>query len=298
MAIFRNETGRLRKLQAVPLGTERELQRLIEANLPEALGLQFLESEYATTTGGRIDTLAVDEGGSPVIIEYKRNRNDAVINQALSYLLWLRRQKQGFFEKLIMDRLGAEAASRIKLDWANPRVICIAESYSRFDIDTVEVVPLRIELLRYRFYSDDVFSLEPVTLLEEGAERAAERPVSPKASTASALDAARPPSGSHATQALFEDLRDWIMALDEAVIEKPTKFYVAYRITKNFAEVHVGRGHLKIYLRPINFVDPHEMISVLPDSYNWTMNRRIEVKSLDELERAKPLIEQSFRDVL
>jgi hypothetical protein len=48
----------------------------------------------------------------------------------------------------MMDTLGKEVADKINLDWNNPRVICIAESYSKFDIDTVEVVPLRIELMQ------------------------------------------------------------------------------------------------------------------------------------------------------
>src|SRR5581483_9003825 len=135
MPIFRVESQRLRKLVIAPLEKERHLQALLEANLSEALGLHFLASEYVTTRGGRIDTLAVDESGCPVIIEYKKSRNDTVINQSLSYLRWLGTQKKEFFEKLVQDRLGTDAAKRLGLDWTNPRVICIAESFSKFDLD-------------------------------------------------------------------------------------------------------------------------------------------------------------------
>ena len=138
----------------------------MEANLIEVLDLLFLATEYTTTFGGRIDTLAVDTNGSPVIIEYKRNKNDNVINQSLSYLKWLKSQKPGFFEKLMIDKLGKDKADKIKLDWHNPRVICVAESYSKFDIDTAEVVPLRIELMKYRYYEDGIFALEPVNVPE------------------------------------------------------------------------------------------------------------------------------------
>ena len=75
MPIFRNTSGKLKKLNAQPLDKEKNLQQLLETNLQEVLDLQFLATEYATTFGGRIDTLAVDNGGAPVIIEYKRNRN-------------------------------------------------------------------------------------------------------------------------------------------------------------------------------------------------------------------------------
>ena len=86
MPIFRKHKGKLQKLSAVQIAKEKELQLLMEENLEEALGMYFLATEYPTTFGGRIDTLAVDYNGAPVIIEYKRNKSHNVINQTLSYL--------------------------------------------------------------------------------------------------------------------------------------------------------------------------------------------------------------------
>jgi RecB family endonuclease NucS len=120
MPIFQIVGTQLKKLKVLQLDKEKTLQQLVEANLSEVLDMAFLASEYTTTFGGRIDTLAVDASGAPVIIEYKRNKNDNVINQSLSYLKWLKSQKPGFFEKLIQDKLGADAAKKITLDWNNP----------------------------------------------------------------------------------------------------------------------------------------------------------------------------------
>lgn len=301
MPIFKNAGGKLKKLNAQPLGKEKTLQQMVEVNLQEVLDLQFLATEYSTTFGGRIDTLAVDNSGAPVIIEYKRNRNDNVINQALSYLKWLKTQKPGFFEKLMIDKLGAEAASNLGLDWSNPRVICIAESYSKFDIDTVEVVPLRIELLKYRYYEDGVFSLEPVNVIEQyevalptifnvSSEKAAPD-ILPSIEKLLA-------KASLPIQELFEQLREGIRALDDTIIEKATTLYVAYRISKNFAEVHIGKNQLKIHIRPIDYIDPKALVEKIPEGYNWTMDRRIILKSADELDYALGIIEQSYKNVL
>ena len=131
MPLFKNENEKLRKLKAWPVEAEKKLQNLVEKNLTEALDIYFLESEYTTTFGGRIDTLAVDSNGAPVIIEYKRNKNDNVINQGLSYLKWLQAQKVEFFEMLMIKKLSQVIAKKIRVDWSNPRVICIAESYSK-----------------------------------------------------------------------------------------------------------------------------------------------------------------------
>lgn len=304
MPIFKATAGKLKKLNILPLDKEKTLQTLVEQNLMEVLELRFLDTEYVTTFGGRIDTLAVDTDGAPVIIEYKRNKNDNVINQALSYLKWLKTQKPGFFEKLMLDKLGADAANKITLDWKNPRVICIAESYSKFDIDTVEVVPLRIELFKYRYYDEGIFSLEKINV---GSDEVPEQ----KGSVLAATDKTDKPAdketpsvdsfvskASPSIQAIFNDLRERILSMDENIEEKPTLFYIAYRLSNNFAEIQVGKNQIKLHLRPKLYVDPEKLVEKIPDSYKWTMDRRVILKSADKLDYVFGLIEQSYQDVL
>jgi predicted transport protein len=297
MPIFFVRDDKLSKLSPKAVDKEKDLQGLIERNLFEALGLHFLATEYPTTFGGRIDTLAVDTNGAPVIIEYKRGRNDNVINQGLSYLKWLKSQKKEFFEKLMTDKLGAQIASTVELDWSNPRVICIAESYSKFDIDTVEVIPLRIELMRYRFYEEGVLALDPVNV-PEAQTKSVEIPL-PAAEPDSETDLqSHIAKGSDEIREIFEALRERIMALDESVIEKPTKMYVAYRVTNNFAEVMVAKSQLKIHLRPLEYDDPKGLVERIPDSYNWTLSRRVYLRTMADLDYVLGLIEQSYKDVI
>lgn len=297
MPIFKDTSGALKKLNTLTLDKEKNLQKLVEDNLMEVLELHFLATEYVTTFGGRIDTLAVDANGAPVIIEYKRNKNDNVINQALSYLKWLRAQKPEFFQMLMIQKLGQGVAESIKLDWNNPRVICIAESYSKFDVDTVEVVPLRIELFKYRYYEQGIFGLESLTVPEaaSAAIPVSTIPVTDKPASSVALLREK---GSPAIRELFDQLQEQIVNLDEGIEEKPTSLYVAYRAAKNFAEVHIGRNQLKIHLRPINYDDPRKLVQKIPDGYNWTMDRRVYLESADDLDYVLGLIEQSYKNVL
>lgn len=297
MPIFKITAGKLKKLSTLNLDKEKNLQKLVEENLMEVLELRFLATEYTTTFGGRIDSLAVDAAGAPVIIEYKRNKNDNVINQALSYLKWLKAQKLEFFQMLMQQKLGKAVADTIKLDWKNPRVICIAESYSKFDIDTVEVVPLRIELYKYRFYEGDVFSLEPVNVEEKNETVVAKIDVAKAEVDTSSIEDLRS-KGSELIRHLFDSLDERIRLLDEAITARATSFYVAYRLGNNFADVQIGKNHIKIHMRPADFDDPKGLIEKIPDGYNWTLNRRVYLKSADELDYVTGLIEQSYKDVL
>ena len=86
------------------------------------LGVKFLASEYSTGAvhGGRIDTLGIDEDGSPVIIEFKRAINENVISQGLFYLDWLF-DHRGDFKLLVLETIGQQAANEI--EWSSPRLI-------------------------------------------------------------------------------------------------------------------------------------------------------------------------------
>lgn len=303
MPVFKTTKGDLlKKLNVVPLSKERDLQRLVEKNLIETLGMQFLSTEYTTTSGGRIDTLAVDADGAPVIIEYKKNRNDAVINQALSYLKWLKTQKPEFFQKLMIDKLGQKAFDDIGLDWKNPRVICIAESFSRFDLDTVHFVNTRIELIRYRMYEDGVFSLEALNVLEAtgSSEVKIEQPkLAPNMEEESVPDVENfLQKSSPAIRAIYEELRERILSLDEAIIEKPTTLYVGYKMSNNFADVHFQKNALKVFLRPVEYDDPRSGVKQIPDGYNWKLNKFFQLTTSDDIEYLMGLIEQSYKDVL
>jgi predicted transport protein len=303
MPVFKTIDGDLlKKLNVVQLSKERDLQRLVEKNLIETLGLKFLATEYTTTSGGRIDTLAVDADGAPVIIEYKKNRNDAVINQALSYLKWLKTQKPEFFQKLMIDKLGQKAFDEIGLDWKNPRVICIAESYSRFDLDTVHFVNTRIELIRYRMYEEGVFSLDALNVLESAplTEEAKEEPkliAKVEEESTPAVESFLIKS-TPAVREMYEELREGILALDEAIIEKPTSIYVGYRMSNNFAEVHFQKSGLKVFLRPVDYVDPRGFVKQVSDGYGWKLNRFFQITSADDIGYVMGLIEQSYKDVL
>src|SRR5213082_2666351 len=131
--LFRLSNGSAQELQGISIAVEKTLQALIEQRLEVFLGVRFLATEHSTgkTHGGRIDTLGIDENGSPVIIEYKRALNENVINQGLFYLDWLM-DHRAEFEMLVIEKLGAKVVEEV--DWESPRLMCIAGGFTRYDV--------------------------------------------------------------------------------------------------------------------------------------------------------------------
>lgn len=142
MSLFKIKNLSVWKLEIKQLEKEKDIQKLFENNLSKILNIDFLATEYSTSFGGRIDTIGIDKNGSPVIIEYKRNQNGNVINQGLSYLKWLLDHKADF------QILCRNKNITTEIDWTSPRLICVAESYNKFDLDTAEMLPMKIELLK------------------------------------------------------------------------------------------------------------------------------------------------------
>ena len=157
MPLFKIHKQKVTKVTVRVVDREKHLQELFEKNLNEILNISFLAHEYSTSFGGRIDTLGIDRAGSPCIIEFKKKQNESVINQGLSYLRWLLDHKADF-EVLCRDK-----KVDVDIQWDSPRVICIAESYNKFDIDTADILPINVELLKYRLYENDVLYLDTET---------------------------------------------------------------------------------------------------------------------------------------
>ena len=299
MALFQIDKAKVKRLTAKDVRLERDLQRLFELNLEEILNITFLATEYSTSFGGRIDTVGVDQSGGPVIIEYKRSTNESVINQGLSYLRWLLDHKAEF-ESLCHDK-----KIQIEIDWDSPRVICVAESYNKFDIDTADFLPINIELFRYRIYDGNILYLEPenyqrVKIATAGITRKAKHdkahaePLQKNYTIEGHLR-----KSNEATKALFMKLREAILAFDEEVSEVPKKMYIAYKLTTNFADVIFFKDGLRVTLnvKSGELYDPEQKAIdfTKPKKGHWgNGDYEIKITSDQNFNYALDLIKQSY----
>ncbi len=294
MPLFKLQNNKAVKIEKRTV-VERDVQRLFEENLSEVLGIYFLDTEFATN-GGRIDTIGIDQNGSPVIIEYKRSQNDSVINQATWYLEWLLDHKEKF-EKLVGTK-----NINVEIDWSSPRVICIAESYNKFDLGLVKFLPFTIELLKYRLY-DDLLSVESENLQKgvklSGSKRLVtddeDKPVREYGKEYTANDLFR--ENWKESRELYEQLREKILELDSNIEEKFTKLYISYKIESIFCEIIPQAKGLWIHITmPVDKIQKNslELHDVSNQGHWGTGETKFRIERSEDLEAGLDYIRQSY----
>ncbi|NBE53956.1 hypothetical protein GUY60_21550 [Streptomyces sp. YC537] len=303
--LFRQDAeGRDAELRGSTVALEAELQRRVETGLEQMLGIRFLASEYATGPWhrGRIDTLGLDENGSPVVIEFKKGSDSGVLSQAVSYMTWLESAHYEF-EALVRKVLGAEVAESI--DWRRPRMVCIAASFSHHDRVAVQRLPERIDLVRYRIFEGGLLSLLLVdswpgapTAASSRRNRGREAAVE----SAPAGPAASPPVSAGlvpgSLRDLYAELDDALTAWGEVEVA-PLRHYIAYRRLVNVASVIFRPKHeaILVYLR----LDPDTV--ELEEGFTRDMrgighlgtgDLEVRLVSAADLEKAAPLIRRAY----
>lgn len=288
---------------------EKHLQALVEGNMLPLLGVNFLASEYETgkTHKGRIDSLGLDENGCPVIIEYKRDSNANVINQGLFYLDWLL-DHQAEFRWLVMERLGKEAADSI--EWSGTRLICIASDFTRYDAHAVQQINRNIELMRYRYFGDDLLLLELVNAQSATASQTARAASSSLQSAGSSTNKAasgkdktqqeRQDEAPQALQELFEAVCDFAEQLGDEVQRKELKLYTVFRRIRNFMAVVIMPGKndpkLLVYLKLPGELAEEGFSRDVSNIGHWgTGDLELTLRNMADWEKAKGLIEQSYQ---
>jgi predicted transport protein len=290
--------------------SERDLQRLVEGNLEPLFRCRFVATEFQTGIqhGGRIDTLALSEDNNPVIIEYKKIASSELVTQSLYYLAWIHDHK-GDFEVAARKTLG----SKVTVDWDEVRVICLAPSYKKFDIHAVQVMGTSIELWTYGLFSNQTLFLEEVqqkelVSVDSSGPASAKNPVMVAAGKKAAMSrktgvytfAQHWEDKPEIIQELAHAVHEYVLGLDLPIEAMPKKLYVAYRTTENFVCMDVRKKNVYLFLKldPKKVpVEPGFLRDVSKIGHYGTGNLEVTLTSMQDFERAKPLIQQAYKAI-
>lgn len=296
--LFRYGEDGARELAPHFMILEKDLQITIEKHMELYLGVRLLARQYRTgrPQAGFIDSLGLDENHSPVIIEYKRYNNENIISQGLFYLDWLMTHKAEFRE-VVKKRLGDGEAANIEFDSA--RVICMASAFSRYDEHAIMQIDRNVELIRYRFFENDLLMLEMLNtslrlFLGEAASESAEA-MDKVGMPASLQERIR--SMSPATEELYLELLAFTENLGDDVNVRFLKHYIALSRFKNFTCIQPLKNSLKLWLN----LDPASI--PLEDGFSRDVsavghhasgNVEIEVRDEPSFQKAQPYIEMAY----
>lgn len=268
---------------------EAELRDFFADNLEELLGMRFLAKEY-TTTNGRIDTLAIDEANSPVIIEYKWGQDNAIVVQGLFYLDWLKNNKK-HFDLLVFNKLGKD----LKVNWENLRVVLVSQGFDNRTIVAVQQVE-NVELVKYTpyknniLYFESVYSPQNTQTFIESRERDDEV-------IYDLYYHLQKHNSTNEIKDVFYKLQEKMKLLPgvEEVVDQ--KVGITYRTTKSFTRFEFGQTYIDILLRDAKYDDPEGFVRDIT-THGWGYKGKAKIRVIKDVDVVFNLVRQSYESTL
>lgn len=293
-----NIKNEVKEYKSSTIDLEKKLQNIIEANMEILFGIKFLATEY-TISHGRIDSIGIDENLCPVIFEYKRSMNENVINQGLFYLDWLLDHRDSFkililnnkdsFE-LMLSKMKKSDTSEIidNIDWENPRIVCVANDFTKYDQHAVNQMKYDISLVRYIKFEDDLL------LFEHMNDNSTNNIILSKMTKSNKKES------SEILSNLYEDIKNYILSLGDDVTEKVLKNYIAFRKLKNIICIETSYKDkliLRLKLDTDTFPFEKNFSRNTTGIGHWgTGEVELTIRNDDDFEKAKPFLMQTYNE--
>ena len=299
MSLYQIKNQKIQPIKEVIFEKEKPLHDLIENNLEELFGLKVVDGEFEIE-GYFLDTLGFDsETNSFVIIEYKRDKNNSIVDQGLHYMQLLLTHKANFV-LAYNNRFGKNLEIK-DFDWSQIRVIFIARSFTAYQQGAANFENFPIELWEVSRYQNDLINInqiqtkkkaESITKFIESSET---KQITKEVKTYTLEDHLL--RSGEQIQELFKKLQREIFEIDDRVQEKPVMTYVGYKIRYQvFCSVHFFKDKLRIYVRCTNIDDPKKVFTKVPDSYKWgkTALWYCDIKDDKDLDYVMMVIKQGY----
>jgi predicted transport protein len=302
MPLFTINQTKLTPIKEINIGLEKNIQSLVEANLEQVFGLEFVCSELAINNL-RFDTLAFDhDTNSFVIIEYKKDRSFSVIDQGFAYLSLMLNNKAEFI--LEYNEKVKTSLTRDQIDWTQSRVIFVANSFTEHQRGAINFRDLPIELWEFSLYDNNTIHFDQLEASKsaESINTVSADPVVEKITkevkTYQINDHFHP--GWESSKSLYEELSEAILAIDPRITEKAVKHYIGYKVGSTmFCNIKIMKSKITLDVtrfRPEDLNDPeHRLKYVEGSKEHWNVHvSKIEITSSADIPYTIMIVKQVF----
>ncbi|MBJ7427470.1 MAG: hypothetical protein JHD28_00700 [Bacteroidia bacterium] len=302
MALYINQTGKLKEVKEKPFKLEKDIQKVFEANLNAIMGLELVKSEF-TIKNKRIDTLAYDaQACAFIIIEYKRDKNISVVDQGFTYLSLMLENKADFIVEY--NESLKRNLKREDVDWSQTRVAFVSTNFTENQVQATNFKDIAIELWEVKQFENDIIiinpikksnaaeSIKPLTQNKESLKKVTEEI---KVYT----EEGHFEKTSELIAEIYQKFRQGVIQLADDIEIKPKKMEIGFRKnSKVFTDICILKNSLKIWinLKKGMLDDPKKLAEDVSEKGHWgNGDYQIQVETVKDLEYIMSLIKQAIK---
>ncbi|WP_077927635.1 DUF5655 domain-containing protein [Wohlfahrtiimonas populi] len=305
MDIYKINAQSLNLIKEQPFKLEKDMQKLFEENLTILTGLTLVKSEF-TLKQFRFDTLAFDnERKAFVVIEYKRDRSQSVVDQGVSYLNAMLDYKDSLILEYNEQSLG-KTLKRNDVDWSQTRILFVANSFNDYQKNSTNFKNLGIELVEFKRYEKDLLTVNFIERSKHAPtlthSNIADNEINVVANITKEIIIYDEDTffrlGSEKTIELYERFKQAILNLDDQIDLIYTKQYAAFKKNKsNVVDIVMLKGSLILYINAAwgTLDDPKGLFRDMSSKGHWgNGDYEVSLKDTEHLEYILSVIKQNL----
>lgn len=301
--IFSNDKNKLFIKKEIGFKLEKDLQKIVENNLDEIFGLKFMATEFSIE-GYRFDSVAFNtETNSFVIIEYKRGKNESLVDQGYAYLYTLLDRKADFV--LLYNEVFGEAKGLKDFEWSQTRIIFVSPQFTDYQKNATSFIDMPFELYEVKQYEGGIIAVNEInankvvrTIKDTNKPVEKDEKISKVAKEIVVYTEDKLlEGGSELTKELYFTLKERILDLGNIKVE-PKKLYIAFKGRTNICDIVIKKGHLSVYLnvKEGSLYDPQGIARMIKDIGHWgNGDYRTWIDCEESLDYLMTLIRQSYK---
>lgn len=302
MALYTNQSGKLKEVKEKPFKLEKDIQKIFEENLSAIMGLVLVKSEFSIKNK-RIDTLAYDpQSCAFIIIEFKREKNPSVVDQGFTYLSLMLENKADFIVEY--NESLSQNMKREDVDWSQTRVAFVSTSFTENQVLATNFKDIAIELWEVKHFDNDTLLINPIKK-SNAAESIKPLTQNKEAFKIVTEEIKVYTEDEHIQKAtefiaeLYQKFRQGILQLADDIEIKPKKMEIGFRKeSKLFTDICILKNSIKIWinLKKGNLDDPKHLAEDVSEKGHWgNGDYQIQVATDKDLEYIMSLIKQAIK---